>query len=92
MKKSLIILIALTLLMFSLVGCGETKQLTQEDLNGSSKTEYSMFIKVESTFYYDIVYHKDTKVMYAISRGSYNQGTFTVLLDTDGTPMLYEGD
>lgn len=90
MKKNFIIFVMLIVLMFSLVGCGGTKQLTEEDFAEASKSEYSMFIKVESTSYYDVVYHKTTRVMYTISRGSYNQGTFTVLLNADGTPMLYE--
>lgn len=38
---------------------------------------------------YDIVYHRDTKVMYVVSHSSYNIGTFTVLVNPDGTPMLY---
>lgn len=90
MKKKFIIFVVLIALMFSLVGCSGTKQLTEEDFAEASKSEYSMFIKLESTNYYDIVYHKTTMVMYAISRGGYSQGTFTVLLNADGTPMLYE--
>lgn len=90
MKKNFIILVMLAVLMFSLVGCDGTKQLSEEDFVEASKSEYSMFIKVESTTYYDVVYHKTTMVMYAISRGGYNQGTFTVLLNADGSPMLYE--
>lgn len=78
----LVIMIALTF-----VGC-TTQATTEED---SDNAECSMFVYVESTLIYDIVYHKDTKVMYAISRGSYNQGTFTVMLNVDGTPMVYEG-
>lgn len=41
---------------------------------------------------YDVVYHKDTKVMYAVSHSCYNIGTFTVLVNPDGTPMLYEAE
>lgn len=90
MKKNFIIFVMLTALMFSLVGCGGTKQLTEEDFTEASKSEYSMFIKLESTGIYDVVYHKTTRVMYAISRGGYNQGTFTVLLNADGSPMIHE--
>lgn len=50
----------------------------------------SMFIKIEDGNGYTIVYHSDTKVMYAISEGYYNTGTFTVMLNADGTPMLWE--
>ena len=92
MKKNFIIFVVLIALMFSLVGCGGTKQLTEEDFAEASKSKYSMFIKLESAGIYDVVYHKTTKVMYAISRGGYNQGTFTVLLNADGTPMLYESN
>lgn len=92
MKKKLIVLAMLIVLVFSLVGCGGTKQLEEEDIVESSKSDYSMFIKLEYSSYYEVVYHKTTKVMYAVSRGSYNQGTFTVLLNADGTPMLYDDD
>lgn len=33
----------------------------------------------------------NTKVMYAISDGAHNYGNFTLLVNADGTPMLYEG-
>lgn len=92
MKKKFIVLIMSIMIMFSLVGCSMSKQLTKEDLENIRPFEYSMFIRVESTMYYDIVYHKDTKVMYAVSRGGYNQGTFTVLLNADGNPMLYDNN
>jgi hypothetical protein len=35
---------------------------------------------------------KDTKVMYAVSIGSHNGGTFTLLVDADGKPMIHEGE
>ena len=38
-----------------------------------------------------VVYHKETKVMYAISDQQNNRGTFTLLVNADGTPMLYKG-
>lgn len=45
-----------------------------------------VYIKKVSTYSpYDIVYHRDTKVMYVISRNN----TFTLLVNPDGTPMLY---
>ena len=36
---------------------------------------------------YNIVYHKETKVMYAGG----NDTVFTVMLDADGKPLLWEG-
>jgi hypothetical protein len=38
------------------------------------------------------VYQKDTKVMYVISSGTYNHGTFTLLVNADGSPMIYKGE
>lgn len=82
MKKIILILCACLLL----TGCGEaTESKDTEDTN--------MFIyiqSVKSNGCYDVVYHRDTKVMYTISRGAYNQGNFTLLVNADGTPMVYE--
>ena len=52
----------------------------------------SMFVELECNENdgYKIVYHKETKVMYAISMGLHNHGTFTVLLDVDGLPLMYK--
>lgn len=52
----------------------------------------SMFVMVESSTYWYVVYHRETKVMYAVSRGTYNCGNFTLLVNADGSPMLYEGE
>lgn len=46
----------------------------------------SMFVKVYSQSYYDIVYHAKTKVMYSVSC----KGVFTLLVNSDGTPMVWE--
>lgn len=58
-----------------------------EDINNSKE---SMFVKVEQGDTYRIVYHRGTKVMYAISDGLHNGGTFTVMLDANGKPLLYQ--
>lgn len=56
--------------------------------------EESMFYVIENVVGkpYMIVCHKDTKVMYAVSTFGYGAGVFTLLVDPDGKPMLYEGD
>lgn len=54
--------------------------------------EPSMFVVVESSGIWRVVYHRETKVMYAVSIGFYNMGNFTLLVNADGTPMLYEGE
>lgn len=50
----------------------------------------SMFVKVEDGHTWDVYYHRDTKVMYAVSDGSRTYGNFTVLVNPDGSPMLWE--
>lgn len=52
----------------------------------------SMFITIETSTNYKIVYHAQTKVMYAVSNGASNRGAFTLLVTADGTPMVYEED
>lgn len=50
----------------------------------------SMFVTVEETSYWRVVYQQDTKVMYAVGGGKGARGTFTVMLNPDGTPQLWE--
>lgn len=80
MKKIIAIVIGLCVFL-----CGCTTVETVE--NESS----SMFVRIESADFWDVVYHKETKVMYAVSDGHYNCGTFTLLVNPDGTPMIYGG-
>lgn len=88
MKK--ILLTCVLLLTLLLCSCN-SQMLTEEEVSKDNTSNLSMFIQVENGGGYRIVYHRDTKVMYAISTGYYNQGTFTVMLNADGTPMLWEG-
>ena len=82
MKTKAIILAVIACMMLS--SCNRVETAKGED-------DTSMFVKVETTTFWDVVYHKDTKVMYVVSTGSYNHGTFTLLVDADGKPMIYEG-
>lgn len=80
-----IVCIVLIALMLMLCGCGarvETEQMG----------DVSMFVKVEDGADYRIVYHRDTKVMYAISFGGFAHGFFSVLLNADGTPQVWKGE
>ena len=84
-KKTLCILLCLTLMLF-LIGCGRTIERVPE------KHELtSMFIIIEGDGLsgYWVVYQRDTKVMYVVSNGTYNAGNFTLLVNPDGTPMIW---
>ena len=81
--KKFIAIVLITLTMLSMTAC-VTKR-TSEVVKG----ETSRMIAIESTNSYCIVYDKYTKVMYAVSDGGYNRGTFTLLVDANGNPLLY---
>jgi len=81
MKNKLITLLIVGAL--SLTGCAHI-----ESVNDTS--DASMFVVIEETSSWRVVYNKETKVMYAVSCGCHNCGTFTLLVNSDGTPMLYD--
>ena len=84
--KKFIAFAALVLCLCScLVGCAPN-DISKEPNNGSS-----MFVMIEETSTWKVVYHKDTRVMYAVSDGRYNYGNFTLLVNPDGSPMVYGG-
>ena len=84
MKRIILICIACMVL---LCGCSVAKT---EKAN-EKQENISMFVEVEQAMNWKVVYHKETKVMYVVSDGSYSRGAFTLLVNADGTPMLYKG-
>jgi molybdopterin biosynthesis enzyme len=89
MKKIICALIALVVLVAVLASCSEGAVV---EVEGKDAQNTSMFIEVERTDYWRVVYHKDTKVMYVISYGAKNSGNFTVMVDRYGFPLVWEGD
>lgn len=81
--KKLIAIVLVLVVMLSLSACA-TKR-TKETVMG----ETSRMVYVEETGAYCIVYDKYTKVMYAVSNGGYSTGIFTLLVDAQGNPLLY---
>ena len=57
--------------------------------NGRATAPY---VKVYSGFDYDIVYDRETMVMYSISTATDSRGVATVMLNADGTPKLWNGE
>lgn len=84
MKKFIILFVALLCVTLSSCSIKEVEKVNS-DINTS------MFVQVETAGTWAVVYHKDTKVMYAVSCGSYNGGTFTLLVDRDGKPLTWKG-
>lgn len=79
MSKKCVFLLALIAMLLS--GCASGVE--------TEKTG-PMFVSVYYGMYYYVVYEKDTKVMYAVSDGAKNRGTFTLLVNADGTPMIWK--
>lgn len=91
MKKKFAVLLSALVLAVGLMGCAYSEMETTYD-EEAEVLPPSMFVAVEDGLRYRIVYHKETKVMYAISNGGYNQDTFTLLVDANGDPLLYKGE
>lgn len=85
MKKIMISVLAVFMLA-SLSGCARTK--TNED----NIQETSRFVIIEDGATWNVVYDKETKVMYTVSSGVYNCGSFTMMVDSDGKPLIYKGE
>lgn len=88
MKKKIALIVFLAIAAALLVGCTHAKIEKSEDHVTEKKA--SMFIEVEETEYFIVVYDKKTKVMYAVSNSTHNNGNFTMLCNADGTPRLWE--
>ena len=81
-KKILAVLMAVTVISYA--GCSIS------EVKASNEDSNPMFITVERNGIWDVVYHCDTKVMYVVSRGIENSGNFTLMVDVDGNPLLWQ--
>ena len=70
--------------MMPLIACVPNNNAEEIQTGKSSR-----MVIIEKTILYDIAYDRYTKVMYTISHGNYNSGNFTLLVDSDGNPLLY---
>lgn len=82
MKYKFLIITTLTILLAT--GCAKVKNKTEQEPVNVSRFECVEFIGS----LWEIVADRETGVMYAVSRGGYNQGTFTLLVDADGKPLI----
>lgn len=89
MKKAIGLIMAVVMAA-TLAACGSEVEKADSSV-GDPETK-SMFVQVECAGSWEVVYHRDTKVMYSVSHADYNRGTMTLLVNADGTPMIYRGD
>ena len=82
--KKILVTVLVVLWVFCL--CGYIVDCALEARNDAP----SMFTVVEDGDLWWVVYHNETKVMYVTSYGTFNYGNFTLLVNPDGTPMLWE--
>lgn len=83
MKHILIIITVLTILLAT--GCAKVENKPEQE-----PVDVSRFERVEYTAVWEIVADRETGVMYAVSRGMYNQGVFTLLVDAEGKPLIWD--
>ena len=79
-KKIIMILVVIGML-FILTGC----------TNNSVAEEEKRFQRISNEGNFYVVYDKKTKVMYSVSNSYYNFGIMTLLVNSEGKPLLYEG-
>lgn len=85
--KKIFAVLATLMLSVTLIGCSANPAETTYTDDVPSR-----FVIIEQSDLWNVVADQETKVMYAVSAGSYNYGNFTMLVDSDGTPLLYEGE
>lgn len=88
-KKIVAALAALAALAVVSTGCSDSQGETmfgEIDIKG----EQSSFGLIEEYNGFDIVYDKETGVMYTMSNRAYAYGILTPLLNSDGAPKIYQ--
>lgn len=97
MNKKLITLIFSTMILSTVLsGCGmlgiPNKTKIEKAYDTEDENIDSIFVEVERGDKWRIVYDKETKVMYSISEAVYTDGIFTLLVDENGNPKLWDGE
>ena len=91
MKKIIGIILISVISLFILAGYTNT---VSSDTRLEGPESIFEYVTPEDCLSYDfyVVYHKKTKVMYVVSDNPKNAGNFTLLVDEEGKPLLYEED
>lgn len=87
MRKVILILV-LVFMLLALCGCSSNSNATNDENNRFVKiSDTELNINTDLIVFYD----KETKIQYVYANGLY-AGGLTILLNSDGTPLLYEGE
>ena len=78
-------LISILFLSIMLAGCGASSEADAVIF------EEGRFICIEMGSSWQVLVDSETGVMYVVSDGMYNRGTFTLLVDADRNPLIWEG-
>lgn len=70
-----------TLAVLLITGCAKSSMANKDD----------RFFCIGHEFYFDIYVDSQTGVEYAVSTVAYNMGTLTLLVNSDGSPLIWEG-
>lgn len=93
MRKRLLVIMLSVSICFGMIGCSPDKSVEELGSDSKEKSVPSMFVAIEYNSLNGVVcYQKDTKVMYWVSRARYNYGNLTVIVNPDGSPMVYGED
>ena len=82
MKRWISLIVTIILMISTLCGCHRVPVTYDE------AQPLSMFVVVERADIWEVCYQKDTKVMYLVN--THNYGNFTVMVNPDGTPQLWD--
>lgn len=92
MKKKLFCLLLILVLPISLLLVGCSNKSANSSI-GQNYEDQEKFVMVEyfspgNSFYFEVLVNKATKVMYLVDA----DGAITVMVNPDGTPMIYQGE
>jgi hypothetical protein len=71
--------------------CSNSGKAGVENQTKEAAPYTNRFVVVEREYSMNIVYDKNTLVMYSVTNGIYNSGNMTMLCDSTGKPLLWKG-
>lgn len=93
MKKKILVIMSTVAICFGMIGCSPDHSVERLSSDSKETTASSMFVAIEYNNLNGVIcYQKDTKVMYWVSRGTSSYGHLTMLVNPDGSPMVYGVD